>query len=496
MNDQSFGKKAAAGMFWSVTELVVRQGIQFVIQILLARLLLPEEFGIVGMVAIFIAVSQTLVNSGFSNALIREEAVDDDTYSTVFHFNFAVSLLIYLALLLGRSSISRFFDEPVLAQILPVLGLVIILNALSIVQRTRLTRAVDFKTQARISAVASICSGILAVSLALAGLGVWSLVIRTVAYQLLHMVLLIAFGRWLPKLVFDKAVFVRLFGFSWKLLLSSLIDTAYKNIYYVIIGRYFSAQSLGYYSNGRKLRDTVSVSMTSSIQRVTYPVLSRIKEDESQLKDGYKKIIRMTVFFFFPVMAGLGAVASIMIPLLLGDHWSGSIPYFQLLCLNGLLYPLHALNLNMLQVKGRSDLFLRLEIIKKTIGILSIVIVLALGFGILELLWVSVLNSVIAYGINSYYSSRLLDYAIVEQLKDIAPTSAVTSMMVLAVTGILMLVGKANAIGLITAIAVGATVYIVLSVLFRVEALKEVRQWMTSMLPNVLCQRWKRISKK
>lgn len=470
MQDQNvLKKKTIKGLFWSFSDLTVNQVIQFIIQIILARLLVPKDFGVIGMITVFIAVSQSFVDSGFTNALIREREPSQEDYSTVFYFNLFMAVLMYIVLFFSAGAISSYFKEPQLVAILKVIAIVLIINSFGLIQRTMLIKNIDFKTQTKISVISSILSGIIAVIFAYMSFGVWSLVIKTLAMQLIQSFLLCIYNRWVPSFVFRMDSFKRLFGFGWKLLLSGLINTLYNNLYYFIIGRVFSVEELGYYTNAVKLRDAPSQAITNTVQKVSYPVLSSIKEAEVKLRDSYRKIIRTSVFITFPLMIGLIAVADPFIRLIMGQKWVNSITYFQILCLAGMLYPLHAINLNILQVKGRSDLFLGLEIIKKIIGLVLIAIALFFKFGIIGLLWALVITSCIAYFINSYYSADLLDYSTMQQIKDITPAFVASAFMAMIIYFSNAVLPNNNLIKLIVQIIVGAVVYAGVSKIGKIE---------------------------
>lgn len=421
MQSGSLEKKTISGLFWSFSDLIANQGLHFIIHLILVRLLVPKDFGIIGMITVFISISQLFIDSGFTNALIREKEPSQEDYSTAFYFNLLVAVLLYGVLFFTANNISTFFNEPQLTLILKVLALVLIINSFGLIQRTMLTKMIEFKIQTKISVISSVLSGIISIGFAYMGFGVWSLVVRTLSMQFLQSFLLCIYNRWVPSLVFRISSFKRLFGFEWKLLASGLIDTIYNNLFYLIIGKVFSAEDLGYYTNAQKLRDTASQTITTAVQKVSYPVLSSINGEEEKLKNGYRRIIKSSVFIVFPLMIWLAAAAKPLFLFLFGSRWVRSIPYFQVLCFAGMLFPLHAINLNILQVKGRSDLFLRLEIIKKLIGITAIGAVLFFGFGIMGLIWATVVTSFIAYFINSYYSAELLSYSTWEQIKDIFP---------------------------------------------------------------------------
>lgn len=416
----SLKQKTISGLFWSFTDSFASQGVQFIVGIILARILSPREFGLIGMLAIFIAVSQSVIDSGFSQALIRKNDCTNTDYSTVFFFNFATGLSLYVILILSAPYISSFFNEPQLKSIIQVLGSVLIINSLTIIQRTILTKHINFKLQARISIVSSVGSGIIGITLAIFNFGVWSLVALEISRQVLNSMFLWMWNHWKPNFLFSKKSFLELFGFGSKLLLSGLIDTIYRNVYYLIIGKYFSAAELGYFTRAIQFRNLPSQDLTNVIQRVTYPVLSSIKDDIPRLKGNYQKLLRSTMFISFILMLGMASVAKPMILTLVGGKWLPSVIYLQMLCFVGMFYPLSALNLNMLKVQGRSDLFLKLEIIKKTLSIPTIVI--GIIWGIKIMIAGMIFNSIISYFLNSYWSGRLIGYSVKQQVIDILPS--------------------------------------------------------------------------
>lgn len=413
--------KTVSGVSWSFLDILSNYGVTFLVGIVLARILTPEEFGLVSMITVFIAVSTVIVDSGFSNALIRKENLKNIDYNTVFYFNILLGLVLYTLLFLIAPTISKFFNEPELVEITRVIGLVLVINAFAIVQRTILTKAVDFKTQTKISLLASLVSGIVAIVLAFLGYGVWSLVFMQIVRQLLNTVLLWFFGSWLPLLEFSVKSFQEMFSFSSKLLFSSILDTLYNNIYFFVIGKYYSAFDLGQYSRAKQFSSLVSLSITTVVQRVSYPVLCNINinTEYAQLKAAYTRIIKSTMLVTFTLLLGLSAIAKPLILMLIGEKWLSSVVYLQILCFSAMLIPLHAINLNMLMVKGKSNLFLKLEIIKKIIGIVPVVI--GVVYGIKIMLVSSIVFSLVAFFLNSYYSKRLIDYSSFNQIKDIFP---------------------------------------------------------------------------
>lgn len=430
----SLRHKTVRGVGWSFIDNIASSGIAFLVGLVLARLLTPAEYGVMAMIAIFIAVSTSIIDSGFSNALIRKVHVKRVDYNTVFYFNLAVSILVYVLLYFASPAISVFFKEPILVEVTRVIGWVLIINALAIIPRTQFVREVDFKTQTKVSLISSISSGVIGIGMALGGMGVWSLVGQQLSRQFLNTLFLWIYSKWHPVWEFSTKSFKELFGFGSKLLLSGLLDTIYKNIYYIIIGRFYTSAQLGQYTRAEQFNTIFSSNLTTVVQRVSYPVLSSIQEEPERLREAYRKVIKITMLITFACMLGLAAVAKPLIIILIGEKWLSAVYFLQIICFSGMLYPLHAINLNILQVKGRSDLFLKLEIIKKIIAVGPIVI--GIFCGIEYMLWGSVITSFIAYFLNSYYSASLIDYPTGKQIKDILPAFVVSLVVAFVMWGL------------------------------------------------------------
>jgi teichuronic acid exporter len=411
--------KAVKGLTWSFVDNAAGQGLTFLIGIILARLLSPREFGLIGMIMVLVAISESFINSGFSSALIRKKDCTEKDYSTVFFFNLAAGILLFAILFVSAPAISRFFREPQLTLLIQVLGVVLIIDSLTLIQKAILVKRIDFKLQTKISILSSLISGAVGIGLALKGFGVWSLVAKTLFQRGATSLLLWIWNRWRPILIFSKESFQELFSFGSKLLVSGLIDTAYKNVYFLIIGKFFSAQELGFYTKADQFKKLPSQNLNNVISRVSFPVLAQLQDEPEKLKAGYQKIIRNTMLITFVLMMGLAAVAEPLVLTLIGERWRTSAGYLQLLCFVGMMYPLHALNLNMLMVQGRSDLFLKLEILKKLLAVPTIVI--GIIFGIKIMILGMIVNSILAYFLNSYWSGKLIGYPVSEQLRDIAP---------------------------------------------------------------------------
>lgn len=468
-------QKTITGTIWSFIDSFANQGIQFIAGIVLARILSPREFGLIGMLTIFIALSQSFIDSGFTNALIRKKNCTQTDYSTVFYFNFVVGIIFYFILFFSAGSISVFFNEPQLELLLQVLGIGLILNALGIIQRTILTKDINFKLQTRVSIAASTLSGIIAIAMAFNGFGVWSLVALTLSRFGFTSFFLWMWAKWKPSLTFSTRSFKDLFSFGSKLLISGLIDTVYRNIYYFIIGKYFSAVELGYFTRADQFQALPSQQLTGVFGRVSYPILSTIQNDVKKLRNAYKQIIKSTMLITFVFMLGMAAIAKPMILTLIGEQWLPSVIYLQMLCFVGMFYPLHALNLNMLKVLGRSDLFLRLEIIKTVLAVP--VIIIGILYGIKIMILGMLINTIIAYYLNSFWSGKLIGYSSFEQVKDILPSF----LLAFTVAAIVYIIGNiielSNILILVTQIITGAALTVILAEIFKINSylyLKEI----------------------
>lgn len=410
-------EKTVKGVLWSCVDRFSSQGIQFVFSILIARLLLPSDYGVVAMLAIFLAVSQLFIDSGFGTALVRKQDRTDIDFCTVFYFNIAVGFFCYLVLWLISSYIASFYGIPLLEDVTKVVSLTFVFSSFSGVQSAKLSIAIDFKTRARISVWVTFLTGSIGLWMAYRGHGVWALAIPSVLSSLLRTILLWFYVRWMPKLIFSWKSFRELFSFGSKLLASALLDTLYNNVYTLVIGKFFSSTALGVYSRADGLAQCPSSNITGVLQGVTFPVLSSIQNEPERLASAYKHFLRLSAFIVFPLMIGLAAVADPLIRLMLTDKWEGAIYLLQIVCFSMMWYPIHAINLNLLQVKGRSDFFLKLEVIKKIQGV--IILCLTVPLGIVAMCYGRIVNSLLSLVYNTYYTKRLIDYGYWAQMKDL-----------------------------------------------------------------------------
>lgn len=431
MSEPSLRNTTVKGIGWSFTDSLLGQGITFLVGVVLARLLSPEEYGLLGIMMIFIIISESIVNSGLSNALIRKQDTTERDYNTVFLTNLCLSFVMYGVLYLCAPLISLFFEKPQLTVLLRVMGFVVIFNALALVPLTKLTKKVDFKTITYCSFAASVISGIIGISMALTGYGVWALVGQQISRQLIHSFALWIANKWLPKIQFSIQSFKELWNFGWKLLVSSLINTVWNEIYKVVIGKFYTPATLGQYTQAHFYSDIFSRNMNNIVQRVSYPVLSKMQDDKERMKQAYRQIIKVTMFVTFVLMFGLAGCAKSFIYVLIGEQWLPCVGYLQILCFSMALYPLHSINLNMLQVQGRSDLFLKLEIIKKCIAVVPLL--LGIFVGIYWMLGGSVITGLIAYYLNAYYSGPYLKYSVWNQVSDLIPSISLSLGMAIVV---------------------------------------------------------------
>ena len=467
----SLRQKTVKGVIWSTLERFSVQGIQFVVMIIMARMLTPNDYGLVGMLAVFIAVSQSLVDSGFSQALIRKQNRTETDNSTVFYFNIIVGFIFYGLLFASAPFIAEFYNEPQLTAITRVIGLSVLFNSFVVVQRALLTIKIDFKTQAKAALTAAIISGVLGIWMAASGYGVWSIVVQQLANLGINTLSLWILSHWRPSLIYSWKSFHELFGFGSKLMVSGLIDTIYRNIYLIVIGRVFSAADLGYYTRAHQFTDFPSSNVSGIIQRVTYPILCSIQNENERLSDVYRRFLRLSAFIVFPLMMGLAAVAEPLVLTLLKEQWLFAATLISIICFSMMWYPIHSINLNLLQVKGRSDLFLKLEIYKKIVGI--IILCITLPMGLIAMCVGSFFSSMIALIINTYYTGKLINVGFLRQMHDLFPILGLSFSMGSFVYLIIHIMSLNPIVELSLGICIGIIFYILLSILFKFSEFNE-----------------------
>ena len=482
MSEPTLKSRTIKGLLWSSIDKFAVLIIGFLIGLILARKLMPADYGLVGMLAIFIAVTQLLVESGFSSALIQKHTPTHDDYSTVFYFNLVVSIVFYLIMFFAAPLIAAFYKTPELTAITRVLMLLIFINALSLVQQTKLTIGLDFKTQAKVSVVSVVISGGLGVLAAYSGYGVWSLVIQILSAAIIKTVLLFYFSQWLPSWVFSIVSFKQLFRFSSNVLLAGLAASIVNNIYSIIIGKFFTAKELGYYTNGRQYPDYIAGPIANVFVGVTYPVLVSLKNDKQAMVQVYSRLMRLTVFFVMPILSLLALLAHPIVHLILTDKWMPMVPLMQWMCFARMLAPLCSLNMINLNVIGRSDLFLKVELFKLpfTVGALIITI----PFGLQVVVIGHFVTMLLSFFITTYYSGKLFHYGAFKQLRDMLSVIIATVLMAVSVIACHYLLFDNDYIQLIVGGCVGVTIYVLAAFLMKIEELKDLKELMQNTFRN------------
>lgn len=469
--DKSLKQKTVSGILWSGIERFSTQGIQFVIEMVMARLLLPSDYGLIGMLVIFMAVSNTFIDSGFSNALIQKQNRTQADLSTVFYFNIIISVVLYVALFYLAPLISLFYETPALTQVVRIYGLTLIIGAFSAVNRTVLVIEVDFKSQSKISLFSIFISGALGIFLAIQGFGVWALVWMSIGNLSLQAILFFYFVKWRPSWVFSIQSFQSLFSFGSKLLLTSLLGSLYDNLYTIVIGKKFKTTDLGYYTKSEQFARLPSTNLAFIISRVSFPILSAIQDDNERLTTAYKKYLSLSSMLVFPIMITLAVLANPIVVTLFTEKWTGMVLLLQILCFDWMWDPMSKININLLLVKGKSNLILKLEIFKRIISVS--ILVLTLPFGLIGLAVGRVIYSFLAIYINSYYTGKTihaLNYF--EQMKIAIPfflIAVITGAVIFSV----ILLFDSLIIQMIVGVVIGVLCYFVLLAVLKREELNE-----------------------
>lgn len=424
---ESLGQKTIEGILWSSVERFSTQGVHFLVTLILARILTPEDFGLIGMLIIFIAIAQSLIDSGFSLALIRKQNRDNVDNSTVFYFNIVTSIIVYFLLYAIAPLVALFFREAQLTELMRVLCLVVVFNSFSVIQRVLYTAVVNFKIQAKITSIAAIMSGIVGILFAIKGAGVWSLVYQQLSNAFLNTVLLWCYSSWRPILVFSWRSFKELYLFGFNLMVVGIIETLYQHSYQIIIGKFFTAASLGHFTQAKSIANFPSTNISGIVGRVTYPIMSKIQDDNKHLSDVYRLLARVIAFGVFPLMCGLAALAFPVIEVLIGSQWHFAAILMVPLSFSLMFYPIHSINMNVLQVKGKSKLYLKSEIIKKVISIA--ILVGTIPFGIIVMCYGRIFSSVLSLLVNMFYTSKEVDVNLFALIKDLMPVMGLSFTM-------------------------------------------------------------------
>lgn len=460
------------GLYWSFFNQFSNYGMQFCIGIVMARLLSPSDYGITALPGVFMAIAGIFQDSGMAGALIRKEKIEEKDYSTLFIYSIAMGIFMYAILFTASPWIAKFFNTPILTSLIRVTALGFLWGPVSTVQYVILSRKLDFKTPTKISITTKLFSGIVGILLAYIGYGLWALVISGVLSSFLGLIIVAYIVKWYPKTGWSKDSFKYLWNYGNKMLVSSLLDTAYNNITPVFVGKFYSPADLGVYNRARGYAAMPSQQVTGVIQNVTFPVLSKMQNDNESLARNYRRMLRSTAFIVFPLMLMLAALARPLVITLITAKWEACIILLQIICFSMMWYPIHSINLNLLMVKGRSDLFLRLEIIKKIIG-LSI-LTITLPQGLIIFCCGNILSSIISLIINTYYTGKLIHIGLFKQMRDLMPIIILSLVMF----GVILLANHFITnlyIQIIIGGIIGVTVYLGGAILFKFKELNDVK---------------------
>jgi len=471
---ENIKKKAFVGVFWSSVDQFSGQIIQFVISIVLARLLVPQDYGIIGMLAFFMAISGVFIDGGFSSALIQRKDRTEKDLNTVFYINLGMALICYLILVISSPWIAGFYQQPLLVPVIRIYGLTLIIGAISGVNNTLLIINVDYKTKSKISITASIISGIIGILCAYYGAGVWALIVQALSSGIITATLNFYFFRWFPKLIFSVESFKSLFSYGSKLLCSSIIASAYTNIYTLVIGKQFSPATLGFYSRAMGFARLTSRNINGIISRVSFPILSKVQDEDETLIVVYKKYIQMSAFVIFPLVLLMCGIAKPLILVLLTEKWAVSIGLLQILCFVYLWDGIIDINLNLLKVKGRTDLVLKLEIIKKSIAV-SILVVTILMDDIYAICIGVAVYSLIALYLNTIYTKSLIGFGFFKQCKLFLPY-LILSLAIMAIALLFSNVISNALVSLILSLIICPSAYLMASRFLNLYAYKEAIQ--------------------
>jgi O-antigen/teichoic acid export membrane protein len=413
----SLKQKTVKGISWNLIERFGIQIIKLMLGIILARLLTPEDFGLIGMITVFFAIANVFISSGFGQAYIQKKNVTDVDANTVFFTNLVISLVIYAMLWISAPLIANFYEAPQLIELTRVMGMVVLINAFNIIQVAQVNRKLDFKRKTKITVVSTIISGVAGVSAAYYGLGVWSLVIQQLTNRFLITTGLWITNKWNPALKFSIESFKSMFSYGSWLLFSGIIKTVFDNIYILTIGKFFPAGEVGFYTKSKQFQKMASKQISGAVGTVSFPVLSKVQDDVAKLQNGMKQFLKYTMVFMIPLLVTLIVVAEPFVILLLKEKWAPMIPYLQLLCIVGILYPMHAINIQVLKAQGKSKLNFRLTLVKNAFRIINIIVMYR--FGVIYIIIGEIIVSLLALMINTYYTNKLINYGILKQIKDV-----------------------------------------------------------------------------
>lgn len=458
--------KIIYSLIWKFLERGGTQVVQFIIQVVLARLLMPEDYGIIAIVMIFISIANVFVQNGFNTALIQKKMIDNIDLSSVFFLNLFVALILYIIIFFVSPFIAKFYDLPIITNVFRILSLTLFFGAINSIQQAIVARKLQFKRYFLSSLVGIIISAFVGIVLAYNNYGVWSLVFQQLSNTLIITIVLWFTVKWRPNLSFSITRVKSLFSFGWKILCSSLIDTIYNNIYDLVIGKKYSSKDLAFYNKGKQFPSVIIQNMNSSISSVMLPVFSKQQDNKDKLKKLMRRSIVTSSYIVFPISIGLIVVAKPLIITVLTEKWINAVVFLQLLAMNYAFWPIHTSNLQAINSLGKSDIYLKLEIIKKILGI--IILIITIPMGLIPMAIGQIVTGIISTFINAYPNKKLLNYSYFEQIKDILPSLLISIMMGLIIS-LINLFNFSNLITLILQVIFGIIIYVILSVIFKLD---------------------------
>lgn len=477
--NDNIGTKVAKGLFWSLGEKILANGVSFFVSLILARLILPEEYGLIALITIFINISNVFVESGFGTALIQKQNADDEDFHTVFIFEIVIALILYTVLFLCAPIIAKFYGQRKLINILRVYGLVIILGSIKNVQHAYVSKKMDFRLFFFSTLGGTLASAVVGIAMAYMGFGVWALVFQVMMNNLMDSVVLFLRIEWKPRLHFSLKKLKSLYSYGWKLLATGLLSTVYGNLYGLCIGKIYDTTQLALYNKGNSFPTLISNNVSGPIQSVTFPALSFVQSDPKRLKQMTQKTLITTSYILWPLLLGMAAVAKPMISLLITDKWIDCVIFLQINVVATLFWPISSANGQLINAVGRSDLSLKLDIIKKVVGVF--LLIGSIPFGIITLAWGRVIGQWFASVCDAFPNKKIINYGYFEQMKDLIPNVIANLIMFLVV----YMVGYLkinNLLKLILQIVIGGIVYLMLSLIMKLEGFNYVKSQLYKIL--------------
>jgi O-antigen/teichoic acid export membrane protein len=470
MLNSSLRSKTINALIWNSIQRFGVLLLSFLCNLVLARLLSPSDFGSIAMLSLFVGLSRVFIDSGFGAAIIQKKNITQKDLSTIFFWNLAVSIISVIILYFSAPAIAKFYQIPLLKDILRIQSISLIINSFCIVQTCKLIKELKFKILSVRGLFSTLAGSLVAITMAFLDYNVWSLVAKELIASTVSVLLLWKIAKWRPVFIFSWTSFKELFSYGSKLLLSSLVNTLYTNIQTLVIGRVFSVKDLGYYAQANKLESLSATSLTSIVGQVTFPVFSSISDDYERLKNVVRKNMKTINFIAFPLLTFLIVIAKPLIVFFFTDKWLNSVPFFQILCINGMLSPLNTANAEIFKAIGRSDIYFRLQLIQGIVG--TGIIMYSVQFGIMAMMWAIAIVSYVFYSINLYFTHRYFIYSVSEQLKDIIPIFIV-SLLSGGITYLLLFqINMANVMVLLTGTVLFSVFYIGLSHICKIDGLK------------------------